>query len=168
MSPGLKEHLDFFEQADREAHYEGDWPLEKLARLTDLLASASGDLHANVNFGRLGEHRFLRGSVRASLVLVCQRCLQEVTMDVDEDFCLGLIATDDDASHLPEQYEPLVVSDSVMSLIDIFEDALILAIPMIPVHREVCSEYVQAQGTVDKNGTRERENPFAVLKDLVK
>jgi uncharacterized metal-binding protein YceD (DUF177 family) len=61
-----------------------------------------------------------------------------------------------------------------MNLADVIEDELLLALPLVTVHEQDCSIYLQQQVQRQKKDAavaaeqKVKNNPFAVLKDLHK
>ncbi|MGB7550298.1 MAG: YceD family protein, partial [Chromatiaceae bacterium] len=76
----------------------------------------------------------LRGEIAARLVLTCQRCLGALTWDVNAPLELALISGLDEARLLPEELDPLLVSEASIRLLDLIEDELLLALPQIAMH----------------------------------
>lgn len=126
--------IDPIRLAEAGSRFQGQLDLAQFQRLASSLQQVQGEVDVEVEFGRDDLHiAHLNGRLRTRLVLVCQRCLQPVTWPVDASFALGLVTTDQAAEQLPENYEPLMVS-SAMTLADIIEDELILAVPLVPMH----------------------------------
>jgi uncharacterized protein len=97
--------------------------------------------------------------IKTSLPAICQRCLSEMTVDLDlkfeyliSEFSLEEDADNDEIDWLEEQKE--------MNLLDLIEDELLLAIPIAPTHENGCVKATMQSG--------EKPNPFAVLKDKYK
>ena len=65
----------------------------------------------------------------------------------------------------------LLVDDENMSLPAVLEDEILLAMPLVAMHEYDCSDYLQKQKNrqqQDAEKKQEKENPFSVLKDLLK
>jgi len=119
-----------------------------------------------LRFGR-GEGRWprIRGWVRTTLNLECQRCLGELGISVDATLDLAVIEVPDEADTLPDSCEPILVEDGRLRLLDIIEEELLLAVPQVPRHvAGVCAPAQKAgQDRVDTEQTEVPESPFAVL-----
>jgi uncharacterized protein len=109
------------------------------------------------------------GRVQGALPLECQRCLGVVIHQVDAQVHLILVRGDT-AGDFPEPYEPLPVVADRVSLADLVEDELLLALPQIAMHPpEVCHPAVQVQGPAGAGSAEaaedlaKRPNPFAAL-----
>ena len=166
----IPEYLDLIQKAKIGCEIKGLWPVEKLDRLTDLVVDNSGELYAELSFGNIEKLRFIRGKVSVELSLTCQRCMQPVKYPLDIEISLGLITDESQADKLPEDVEPLLVEEDSMSLPAILEDEILLALPLVAMHEHDCSDYLQEQKSrmQEEEIEQEKENPFSVLKDLLK
>ena len=117
-------------------------------------------------------HQILEMSLKGCLHLVCQCCLQDCTVDLDEKRRFVLVASEADAEAYPlegEEQEPLVASQH-FNLLETIEDEVLLSLPLIPKHPEgFCEPHSTVFGLdeVDE-GIEERENPFNILKNMKK
>lgn len=167
----LPEHFDFIQKAKIGCEINGLWPIGQLDRLADLLLDETGELQAEVSFGQEGPLRYVIGKVTAELGLTCQRCMQPMKYPLHIEFKLGLITNEQQAEKLPADFEPLLVDDENMSLPAVLEDEILLAMPLVAMHDYDCSDYLQTQKDQqqqDAEKQQEKENPFSVLKDLLK
>lgn len=170
MQSTLPEKLDFIQKAKFGCEIHGNWPINRLQRLPDLLLNDQGNIEAKVKFGQIDKLRFVTGDVSAQLEVTCQRCMQAMSLNLSTSFKLGLVADEDKTDHLPEGYEPYLVDDEKMSLPELLEDELLLAMPIVTMHEHDCSDYLQAQEKrkqQEADQQSEKENPFSVLKDLL-
>lgn len=134
MSGRLPVHLDPLALAERERVIEGHVPVSAFRRLGAWLHADEGDIQATLRFGRdaAGRH-VLRGEFRGQLELVCQRCLSPFALPIEHELDLVLVESLAAADLLPEGLEPLVVDErQSMHTVDLLEDELILALPLVP------------------------------------
>ena len=111
-------------------------------------------------------------ALKGRLHLVCQRCLQDCAVNLDEKRRFVLVATEAEADDYPledEAQEPLVASQH-FNLLETIEDEVLLSLPLIPKHPEgFCEPHATVFGLEDEDeGADERENPFNVLKNMKK
>jgi uncharacterized protein len=111
-------------------------------------------------------------ALKGRLHLVCQRCLQDCAVNLDEKRRFVLVATEAEADDYPledEEQEPLVASQH-FNLLETIEDEVLLSLPLIPKHPEgFCEPHATVFGLEDEDeGADERENPFNVLKNMKK
>jgi len=100
--------------------------------------------------------------VRARLELRCQRCLEGLPFEVQADEVLVLAGTQAEIDAEPADVHAAdrVVAAKEMSVRELVEDELILALPYAPRHA-VCS----ARASTD---AAEKVSPFAGLRGLMR
>jgi len=154
--------IDGFEFASAGAAQQGVLPLAEFPRLRDLLASDAGEVAYELEGLRDERGRpSLRLKVRGTLQLKCQRCLEAMPAEVDEDELLVLAATqaEIDADPADADAPDRLLAGKAMQVRELVEDQLILALPYAPRH-ERCRAAAEEEG--DK-----RISPFAGLKGLM-
>ena len=137
-----------------------------LPRLRDLLAGPEGEFRYTVS-ARLDEQRgkVVSCIIKGFAMLECQATLEEFRYDLAIDDRLVLV---DDDSHLPAieregEEEDFVVVDGPLDVRELVEDAVILALPMVP--RKPGLEAAPAKARPDEP---KKESPFAVLRAVKK
>jgi uncharacterized protein len=161
--PAHQPVIDGFEFASAGAMQQGVLPLSGFPRLLDLLASDAGEVAYEVKGLRDARGRpSLRVKVRGTLALRCQRCLEAMRFELNEEEMLVLAATqaEIDSDPADPQTPDRVLAGKEMALHELIEDQLILALPYAPRHA-VC-----AAGVVDED--EEKPLPFAGLKGLLR
>lgn len=148
--------------------FAGQLPLARFKRLGGSLADFAGTVNFDLDFDRdaFGS-AYLRLRVDTALPLLCQRTLDVYSQPVTLDQRLGLIRKESDEAALLPDYEPLLVSaDGQLDLVDVIEDELILALPLVPTSPGAPLDHFEPaqEDTQDEP----RENPFAVLSSLKK
>lgn len=128
---------------------------------------------------------YLRLAVRGAAWLQCQRCLGAYEQAFDVDATCRLVKTEAEAEEYPLDNDELdvIVGSCQFDLIDLIEDELLLALPLVPKH-ERCPEVHEslvsgpagewasdtAEGDVpDGEAGAEapgKPNPFAALEEL--
>jgi uncharacterized protein len=166
MQRQLPEVVDFLKQVDKNSCFEGSWPLSRLDRLRQLVSSDEGDLIASVRFSKRSGLRCLDGTVSAQLVLECQRCLQPLTKNIQSEFHLALVASEEEAADLPKEFEPLDLVPGEQSLIDVLEDELLLSLPIVALHDRDCSDDLHRKDE-QETASGDTYKPFAGLRDLM-
>ena len=144
--------------------------MRKMPRLTPLLASSEGEAAFTLEFDRDQERRArVRGHVQAALPLLCQRCLQQMLLQVDAKFQLSPVSGPREAEMLPAEYDPLMLDEQSLHMLDLIEDELILAIPPAPRHPLTeCPATLGDRKTPEPVAQDEGEakGPFAMLAKL--
>ncbi|MGE5640553.1 MAG: YceD family protein [Clostridia bacterium] len=160
--------IDGFEFASAGATQQGVLPVSEFPRLRDLLASDAGEVAYEVTGLRDERGRpSLRLSVKGTVQVRCQRCLEAMPVEVDEEELLVLAATqaEIDADPTDAEAPDRVLGGKAMALRELVEDQLILALPYAPRH-ERCA------GGAEKGREEAKEQdkvlPFAALKGMMR
>ena len=166
----LPHQIDPFRLAESGAELSGPIPLKQMQRLLPQLADDSGEVDVVLNFDidELGVP-FVKGQVKATLHIVCQRCLEAFDYPVEQDIVLAWVRNDPQAERLPLRYDPYLVEENPLMLKDVVEDELLLALPNVPMHTESdcpASAWLAAQESVVQPKQDEEKNPFSILAKL--
>ena len=165
MPAMLPETVNFMRQVELNRKLTGNYPLAKFARLKDALLSDDGHVTANLEFGRCVGYACLKASVSAKLLMKCQRCLKPMETEVAGSFKFALVHSEDEIELLPDEFEPFLLEGEEQSIIELIEDELLLSLPMVTIHTEACSDFMEKQGEIIK-AAKEDAHPFAALKAL--
>jgi uncharacterized protein len=166
MQKKLPESVDFLRQVERNVCFELAWPVSSFERLAGAIGNKQGEVRARLKFGTRAGTPCLDGCVQADLELRCERCLDPVKQHIESNFRFGLITTEDEADLLPKEFEPLLATDSELSLLELVEDELLLSLPIVARHDEDCSEILLKHKDNDEV-QHDTYRPFAALKDLM-
>lgn len=173
MAPLCKKHavplMDIKEFCHQQGELSERYSLIDMPRISqDLLVTDlepySADLHLT---GYVDENGccVLKGSVKASLPAICQRCNEFMQIEVTSDFILSPVADEEAAKQVPKAYEPLIVAQDELNGLLIAEEELILAQPMAAKHDiEEC--HVKQQDWHFEEQAPSSESPFAGLATL--
>jgi uncharacterized protein len=163
--------LDPYRCANEKLELEGHIALSKMPRLKELINNRERFANARLQFaindaGKLS----LDLQVEAGLELTCQRSLESFLFPVDHTVNLILLEHDDTRYDLAENDEPVFIEQGLIDPLEIIEEELLLAMPMIPKKpNSICAinhdkAYYCAAG--DTHDTHEQNNPFAILAKL--
>ncbi|MEZ5462160.1 YceD family protein [Dokdonella sp.] len=166
MSNTVPDILDPWRMVQARRVFEGTIPVRQLERLAGLLASPDGEVAYRVEFGNDEfDVAFADLHVEAGLSLVCQRTMQVFVQAVEIDQKLGLIRRESEEAGLPEGYEALLISDGQLRLMDVIEDELMLALPLVALSPGApLEEFPLGAGSAPDS--EQPSNPFAVLGQL--
>ena len=178
MLKRLPEFIDPWRSADQKRVFSGRIELAEMSRVAEALMSNSGDVEFELNFERDNKRRSrIKGFVRSTLVVECQRCLGALSLPVDSSLNLAVVEGPDEAELLPEEIDPVQVEEGMIRLLDLIEDELLLSIPQVPMHDvgecetdiSAHSESFDSEPEADETDEPEQgDNPFAVLAQLKK
>ncbi len=142
----------------------GQFRLNVFHRLGTLLNNDLGNLVYRLDFAEDPNGIYcINGEITASVEVLCQRCLEPFQMKVNHSVSLGIVLDKAEAKQLPSEYEPLVLDEDTLSLVELVEDELLLALPFSSVHvPEDCS----GSDTLEKMNYKQKKHPFAGLAKL--
>ncbi len=171
VEPPVPDHVDARKTFAHRAHIKGIVPVSRLARFCELLADSAGQVQISLQFGLDEKHRrIIKGDIEASVTTICQRCLEQTDTVLKESFKLGVVESNAQIDRLPDDVDPWLSAEPRLSLLDILEEQLMLAMPIVSYHPLAC----QALGRTDDgrkssqsgNPVQRDDNPFAILKKL--
>jgi uncharacterized protein len=151
--------IDGFKFAAAGGTLEGSWPVSAFPRLRDLLHDDSGAIAYRVRGGTSVHGRpQLALRVSGRVRLKCRRCLGALELPVGVDATLQLASTqaEVDAEPMTAEGPDSIVATKEMSLRDLVEDELLLALPYAPTH-EACAARAE-------RAPQARQTPFAGLR----
>jgi len=164
MTGQLPMQIDPIRLADEGARIEGKLPGSEMLRLQELVLPGSRPepVAVDLQFERTGQGlRRVHGIIRTQVEMACKRCLQPLKIEVVAQPLFMLLQPGESE---PEEGETLV-AEATLSLVELVEDELLLAMPMSPGHAEGECEiaFPVTTGPV-VTGTDKRANPFAELR----
>ena len=168
MSVNVPESLDAWRMVTARKRFDGQVDLAQLSRLQGLLVDAEGQCTYALEFGRDEVLRvsYVELTLTTELPLLCQRSLKRYMHPLSSVQRLGLIREEADEASLPEGYEALLVpEDGQLKPLDLVEDELVLAVPLVPVAPGSEAVECEWEPTVEEVA---KVNPFAALAALKK
>lgn len=169
LKGSIPPHVDPRKLADRAANLEGGWPITQFSRLCEQLVSDAGDVHARLVFGRDEQGLIvMRGELEVEVQMVCQRCLEPATLPVHSEFVYAVLREGASQDSLPKGYDALEVGEEPLDLLELIEDELLLALPIVPAHDPDACQHPAGFAAAPEPSVNEvsRSNPFDVLAQL--
>lgn len=162
----IPEHIDPYRYAEQNLAIDGVLAVNTMSRLLPNLHEDATLAEVHVHFGRDEQGTtYLKGQIKADLVLQCQRCMEAYQYPIVSDLALGIVTNLDEANALPDFYEPVMVHDKQLALHELVEDELILNLPIIPKHAvEECQVSLPSEDEAQQKVVV--KNPFHVLQSL--
>ncbi len=168
MSANVPELLDAWKMVAARRRFEGQVNLADLTRLQGLVADTEGTCTYALEFGRdeIVRVSYVELTITTELPLICQRSMQRFLLPVHVVQRLGLVRDEAEEAALPEEYEALLVpEDGELRPLDVVEDELVLAVPVVPLSPD--AEAVDRDWAPTEEETS-KANPFAALAALKK
>lgn len=165
MSAGLPETIDVWRAAAARRIFKGEVELSRLTRLMPSLVDADGRCEFRIAFERdVSGQATAQVTASAQLPLMCQRSLERFLFAVEIDQTLGLIRDEADEAALLPEVEPVLVPDNgMMRLLDLLEDELILAVPVMPARPDTDPVDLDIGDESVEDERESSPNPFAAL-----
>ena len=143
-------------------------PVTALPRLAESLSDSEGSVEVDVRVSRASSGiPLVEGTLRGRLRRDCQRCLEPVDLDVSTELKLAVTGTGGEEL-APADFEPWQTDEQDLTLGQLLEDELLLALPMVTRHENErqCGELARHLREDDGERPEGRDNPFAVLRQL--
>jgi uncharacterized protein len=170
MAPALPDRVDCAHLAGNAAVLERVYPLGEMPRLQDLLASPEGFVHSSFTFGKADSGRVgATVAVESTAQLVCQRCLQGIAYTLAGSSEIEFAGSVSPGA-AESQREIYVTDEGLVSLRELAEEELLLALPIVAMHEpHACELAAVAEADDDIEGlSADRSRPFASLQNLLK
>lgn len=149
-------------------------PLAELPRVSHELTSRDGEARGHVGFSRQLGHAVADLEVSAQPEVVCQRCMQPMRWPVKVKSRIALVSDYDAADRVPEGLEVFLVEADSVSVRDLVDEEILLALPNVPRHdedSECAGRKVSLPGQEvepDEPDDMQVQKPFAQLGELLK
>lgn len=163
MAPDLPLMIEPARLAVSGERLVGQVQLLDLGRISDLILNRDGTVNFSLSFNKDDKGIVqITGELSAPLTVICQRCLNEMLLQLQSPVSIGVIDNQQQIDELPATLEPVIAEEHKVSLLQLIEEELLLAMPLSPVHeRSACP----ATQLLDELAGK-KESPFAALKDL--
>lgn len=169
-NPLFPDQIDPWRLAFEGGRLEGVLALAALPRLAAALTDTKGMVTVILQAGIDSHDRpHITGCLQTEVVMECQRCLAPLTWPLNVTVHLGLAHSEAEANRLPDEYEPLLAAEGLISVADLVEDELLLALPQIPLHadRRQCVATDFRAPSSERADHAKRVQPFAALASLL-
>ena len=154
-------------------------PLARMPRLVALLApaDAEGSPAADEVAFRLAFGFDRQGlltidvQVQGELPLLCQRSLSVFMLPVERRSRVAVIESVEAQDEVPEPYEPVLVTDRRLALVELVEEELLLAVPQVPIDPFAAEPALPESVALEASAETRQEKthrPFAGLAGMMK
>src|SRR5687767_149767 len=148
-------------------------PLSELPRVSQELTSKNGEARGHVRFSRQLGHAVADLEVSAQPEVVCQRCMQPMRWPVKVKSRIALVSDYDAADRVPEGLEVFLVEADSVSVRDLVDEEIMLALPHVARHEEgsECADrkaLLPGQEADAEVPDSQVQKPFAQLGELLK
>ncbi|MBC09350.1 MAG: hypothetical protein CMQ39_04175 [Gammaproteobacteria bacterium] len=143
-SSGLRKlkEIEYARQGRNNATFQGSEPLASFVRFRQLLLGEEGEVKFSLSFSMDEQCRtVITGNASTSVNLECQVCLEELLVEVSCEINTVVLDGLEELFDLNQERAALVATGKTVSLQDILEDDLMIALPMVPRHLNGCSQH---------------------------
>ncbi|MFT7688795.1 MAG: hypothetical protein ACI9FB_004160 [Candidatus Azotimanducaceae bacterium] len=172
LTGSLPEQVNYRKSANENRKFVGPIPLSKFLRLSGSLESEEGTVEVNIEFRRGRKQKTLIvGTASAKVRLLCQRCLSEMSYNLAASIRHIVVNSEEALLESPQDEDNILCLEDRISLVDIFEDEMIIELPMVPKHELSDGEGIEGSCRVEHENDAtpiksDTHRPFAGLSDL--
>jgi uncharacterized protein len=175
MSLGWSRRAPVDTLVSTETAFDFAIPLAELPRVALELIAKDGDAKGHVRFSRQLGHAVADLHVEAEPEVVCQRCMQPMRWPVDVTSRIALVVDFDAADRVPEGLEVFLVEGDSVSVRDLVDEEVMLALPAVARHEEgseCAGRELRLPGqeaeAPEEAAAAQVQKPFAQLGELLK
>ncbi len=160
---GIPANIKLLSFAKKGLIFSQTYSVKDFPRISEIVTNSGDKVSVELNF-YIENNRIpcIEGQVKLEVALDCQRCLNEVKLQLNLVFKLAFIIHENQAEELDPSFETILNADEEFSTIEFITDEVLITIPMIPMHSHECQSYKDIIPVIEQK----RENPFAILKQL--
>lgn len=145
---------------------ERRFSVEQLPRLAEAGALDGSRIDVRLRFSLFDQRPAVDGTLRGTLMLSCQRCMQPVAVPIDEQF--QVILVQQESADEPGGYEPVVVDPAHFDVRWLTEEQALLASPLVPLHAVgECDQAAAPPPDIEQRASAGAQRPFENLRDLL-
>jgi uncharacterized protein len=163
FSNSLPAQLKLFNFAKKEVSLSGQYQISDLPRISEIASNKTDKININLSFYLDNDKTpCIDGIISLDIVLICQRCLDDLSITLKVDFNLAFVRYEKQGEELDSYYEIYVTEEDELATHDLISDEILLSIPMVPTHDYDCIKDINEQEIVEEKS----ENPFSILKKI--
>jgi DUF177 domain-containing protein len=174
MSLGWSRRAPVDSLVGTEAAVDFTIPLAELPRVSHELTASDGEARGNVRFSRQLGQAVADLDVSAAPEVVCQRCMQPMRWPIQVKSRIALVSDYNAADRVPEGLEVFLVEADSISVRDLVDEEILLALPHVARHEEgseCAGSKMQLPGQeaeAEEAADSQVQKPFAQLGELLK
>jgi uncharacterized protein len=174
MSLGWSRRAPVDSLVGTEAAIDFSIPLAELPRVSHELPAADGEARGSVKFSRERGLAVADLEVSAQPEVVCQRCMLPMRWPVTVKTRIALVSDYNAADRVPEGLEVFLVEADSVSVRDLVDEEILLALPHVARHAEgsECADSEMRlpgqEADAEEAADAQVQKPFAQLGELLK
>lgn len=145
---------------------ERHFSVAELPRLHEAGAQDGSRIDVRLQFSLFDGLPAIDGALSGTLNVGCQRCMQRLTMPIDERFQVILVP--EERPDEPGGYEPVIAEAARFDVRWLAEEQALLAMPLVPMHAAgECDEAAVPPPVREQDASPSSQKPFQNLRDLL-
>jgi uncharacterized protein len=175
--------LDALVMAHGGLTWEHEFSDTRFERLANVAVSNQPRVKIKLRFAQLDKRPTIHGEMQAEVELICQRCMGDMQYPLQESFDLMLIESEAELAVVPDSHEAWIANALHLNVLELVEEQLLLAMPLIPKHVDerdclpIAAEAAVGESRPEKqSGTSlsdvddrsDVRRPFGNLRDLLR
>ena len=159
----LPKKINFYNFAKKEVTLNGDYKISNLSRLSEIANNENDNVEVGLAFHLENEKTpCVEGIIKLKLVLDCQRCLDNLELDLRVTFRIAFTRNESQTDSLDDKFEIYLIGEEELDTKNLITDEILLSIPMAPSHDFDCVLKTDKGDIVEEI----RERPFDALKNI--
>ena len=160
----LPRKINFYNFAKKEVTLNGEYKISDLSRLSEIANNENDKVEVDLTFHiENGKIPCAEGIIKLKLVLDCQRCLENLEVDLRVTFRIAFSRNESQNDSLDDKFEIyLIGEEEELDTKDLITDEILLSIPIAPSHDFDCGLKTDKGDIVEEI----REHPFDALKNI--
>ena len=163
FSDTVPEHLNANRFIDATEEISGPLESQHYKRFAEMATLLPGGWATVRGFKEPYGPRVVSGELQCEAGMICQRCLQPVTVTLKGSSRWGLVFSEREMQSLDRELDPVLVEEGQLFLRQAIEDEMVLLLPIMPMHDSCDNEWIPDPEPGD---VLEKKSPFAVLATL--
>jgi len=141
-----------------------------LSELPGLPTGVTGNVAGEARFTRTEGIVVARLAAHGNATLECQRCMQPMSLNLETDVRVALVASEADVARVPAELEPVLAPGGRISIGELIAEELLLTLPIVALHGEgePCAAASPGAAAEDAGSGEDTHKPFARLAELMK
>jgi uncharacterized protein len=144
---------------------ERQFSVAQLPRLQESGAQDGSRIDVRLQFSLYEGRPAIDGTLRGTLNVRCQRCMEPVAVPVDERF--QVILAPQERNDEPGGYEPVIAEPTHFDVRWLAEEQALLALPLVPLHAAGECDEAAAPPPLEQDASPGSQQPFENLRDLL-
>ena len=159
----LPRKINFYNFAKKEVKLNGNYKISDLSRLSEISSNENDKVEVDLTFHiENGKTPCVEGIIKLKLVLDCQRCLDNLELDLRVTFRIAFTRNESQTDSLDDKFEIYLIGEEELDTKNLITDEILLSIPMAPSHDFDCVLKTDKGDIVEEI----RERPFDALKNI--